>query len=348
MAFVESDFRKIIDRMLASDSSDLGGISGLAPTPVDQIDEQQEGGEEDDSKEIFSVTIKNRDDVKDNIVDINLDGTRKPVIAVDSSSVTLAKTEKGIIAAIKAAAIFPDAVETFGPFIYHITNGNKHEMYNQFMQDMFNLEDAKNIPALSKMPDRIRNFLERLVQRYASHKVNGAIALWDGSLGTGKSQFDTPESLMQDSLSLAAKNGNDVVAITKKTNLILSSNESIFSVLSEYDGPAFVDLSGKIAVFGSRIYKILGDTFAAKFAHGGIPFRVDVKAFNMDSSFPLVDLMRSTSFYHGYPVELRNAHIYSKITKQEAIACQRMIATKYNFPIVDVPDIHRILLSPYG
>lgn len=347
MVFVESDFNKIINNMMQSDPHDLGTASKFEPTSVDQLDEQQDV-DEDDSKEIFSVTIKDRNGLKSSFVDIDRIAAKKPVVAIDSSSVTLAKTEKGIIAAIKAAAIFPDSVETFGPFIYHITNENKNATYNELMHDAFGLEGAKNIPVLSKMPDRIRNFLERLVQRYASHKVKDAIILWDGSLGTGKSQFDTPEKLMEDSLSMASMNGNDVVAVTKKTNLILSSNESIFSVLSEFDGPAFVDLSGKIALFGSRVYKILGKTFASKFTHGGIPFRVDVRPFKDDPSSVLVNLMRSTSFYHGYPVELRNAHIYSKITKQEAIACQKMIATKYDMPIIDVPDIHRVLLSPFG
>lgn len=333
--------------MLDTLPSDLGNVSEFEPTSIDQIDELQEM-EEDDSKEIFSVAIKDSEDLKERMVDINNEGTKRPVIAIDSSSVTLAKTQNGIIAAIKAAAIFSDSVETFGPFIYHITNKSKQDIYNQFMKNVFGLEEAKNIPVLSKMPDRIRNFIERLIQRYASHKVNDAIILWDGSLGTGKSQFDTPENLMQDSLDLASQNGNNIVAVTKKTNLILSSNESIFSVLSDFDGPAFVDLFGRIEVFGSRVYKILGRTFAAKLSHGGIPFRIDVWTAKENPSSVLVNLMRSTSFHHGYPVELRNAHIYSKITKQEALACQRMIATKYSIPIVEVPDIHRVLLSPFG
>ena len=148
---------------------------------------------------------------------------------------------------------------------------------------------------------------------------------------------------------MAKGKGNSIIAITKRTNLILASNESIFSVLSDYDGPTIVDLTDKIAVFGSRIYKILGTTFAAKLTSSGIPFRIDVSCDNkIKSSSILVDLMRSTSFYHGYPVELRNAHIYSKITKDEALACQKMIATKYNLPIVNAPDIHKVLLSPFG
>ncbi|MGI0073339.1 MAG: DNA double-strand break repair nuclease NurA [Nitrosotalea sp.] len=348
MKTLESDFKKIINSMLNSFPIDLQTVSEMEPTSMDKIEEMQEL-EEDDSKEIFSVAIQDRDEVIENLVDINANAAKKQIVAIDSSSVTLANTGTGILAAIKAAVIFEEHVETFGPFIHHITNDNKQKLYNHFMKDVFELEEAKNIPLLYKMPDRIRNFTERLIQRYASSKVENAIILWDGSLGTGKSQFDTPEDLMGKAISLAKERSNDIVAITKKTNLILKSKESIFSVLSEFDTPAIVDLSKKIAVFGSRIYKILGTTFAAKFAPGGIPFRVDVAREIKDKpSSTLLDLMRSTSFYHGYPVELRNAHIYSKITRDEALACQRMIASKYNIPIINVPDIHKVLLSPFG
>lgn len=348
MSEMQTDFKKIIGDMLESSPHDIETVGEFEPTPTDQIDEKQDM-EEDDSKEIFSVTIKDRQSLKERMVDVTVDSTKRLVIAIDSSSVTLAKTKNGIIAAIKAAVVFDDHVETFGPFIHHITNDNKQKIYNYFINEIFGLSVTKNVAVLSKMPDRIRNFLERLIQRYASSKVENAIILWDGSLGTGKTQFDTPEDLMKISLTMAKGRGSSIVAITKKTTLILASNESIFSVLSDYDGPVIVDLTDKIEVFGSRIYKILGTTFAAKLTSSGIPFRIDVSPdCKSKPSSVLVDLMRSTSFYHGYPVELRNAHIYSKITKDEALACQKMIATKYNLPIVNAPDIHKVLLSPFG
>lgn len=111
-----------------------------------------------------------------------------------------------------------------------------------------------------------------------------------------------------------------------------------------------VNVTDSIALIGSRKYKVLGDTFAAKLSYNGLPFRIDVSSSDnaSSSSAILVDLIGNTMFYHGYPAQLRNAHIYAKITKDEALACQRMIATQYNVPMLDTPDIHKVLLSPYG
>jgi hypothetical protein len=344
-----TDFEKTFELMLKSYPENMEDLVEFSPVPTNKIDEEQAPDEEDESKEIFSVTIKDRQSLEGRVVPIDGSYTKRPIAAVDSSSVTLGRTNSGIIAAIKAAVVLPDSVETFGPFIHHITQTNKNRIYNYFMKDIFGLSATQTTPNLSKMPDRLRNFLERFVQRYAASKIDDGIILWDGSLGAGKSQFDTPEELMLSSLAFARKNGNSVIAVTKKTTLILSSNEDIFSVLGGLDGPVMVDLTDKIAVFGSRTYKILGNTFAAKLSYNGLPFRIDVSpSVGISSSMALVDLIGSTSFYHGYPVQLRNAHIYSKITKDEALACQKMIATKYNIPIVSTPDIHKILLSPFG
>lgn len=87
------------------------------------------------------------------------------------------------------------------------------------------------------MPDMLRNFLERLVQKYCSTKVDGCIILWDGSLGVGKSQFYASELLMSFLLDSAKNHGNSVAAVTKKTTLVLSSNESIFLYLQVWMDP---------------------------------------------------------------------------------------------------------------
>lgn len=340
------EFQKIIDELLQSSSEEFEKVKEFEPSSTDRFDNVQ-NLEEDDTNEIFTVSIKNGKDVKERLAIINEEGTKRGVLAVDSSSVELGKTNIGLIAAIKAAVVFTDHVETFGPFIFHIHNNNKQRTYEYFAKDVFGLSGNHIAPILTKMTDRIRNFIERLIQRYAASQAKDSILLWDGSLGTKKSQFDTPEELLHSSLRQAEGSGNTVIAVTKKTNLMLTSNESLFSVLGGFEGPAIVYLTDKIAVFGSKTYNVLGNTYAVKFANGGIPFRVDVWPKNK-SSESLVDLIRSTTFYHGYPIELRNAHIYSKITKDEALACQKMIATKYNMPIVNVPDMHKILLSPYG
>lgn len=61
----------------------------------------------------------------------------REIVGVDSSSVTIGKTSIGILTAVKAAVVFSDRIETFGPFIYHITESNKSKIYNYYMRDVF-------------------------------------------------------------------------------------------------------------------------------------------------------------------------------------------------------------------
>lgn len=344
----QTDFGDITQIMLKSGFGGFENLTEFKPSSIDNLDKEPER-EESDSEEIFRVTIRDRKSLNKRIVPIDTSYIKKEIIGVDTSSVTIGRTCTGIIAVVKAAIVFSDHVETFGPYVSHITESNKSEIYNYYMEDIFGLDPASATPQLSKMPDMLRNFLERLVQRYCSTKADGCIILWDGSLGAGKSQFYASELLISFLLDSAKNHGNSVVAVTKKTTLVLSSNENIFSVLASMDGPAVVDVTDKIALLRSGKYKVLGNIFAAKLSYNGLPFRIDVSPSKSSSpSSVLIDLIGNTSFFHGYPLQLRDAHIYAKITKDEALACQRMIASQNNVPIVDTPDIHRLLLSPYG
>ncbi|MFQ6011728.1 MAG: hypothetical protein ACE5KG_06115, partial [Nitrososphaerales archaeon] len=96
-------------------------------------------------------------------------------------------------------------------------------------------------------------------------------------------------------------------------------------------------------------YRVMGRTFAVKLATQGFPFRVDVSAHNGNKPVEILTrIMQSCPLYHGYPEALRQAHINSKLTKDEVIACQRWVVENYNIPIVGMPDMHRMLLAPYG
>lgn len=112
--------------------------------------------------------IQDRESLNKRTIPVHANYTEREIVGVDSSSVTIGKTDVGIIAAVKAAAVFSDHIETFGPFVCHITESNKGKIYDYYMQNVFALNLDFAAPQLTKMPDRLRNFCERLVQKYCS------------------------------------------------------------------------------------------------------------------------------------------------------------------------------------
>lgn len=343
----EESVEQIIQDLLELFPETMTGSLNYTPIHFSTSEEDSKlDGIDKEEETFFIVQVENLEKIIKKIVITK--PKKRDIIGIDASSMTLGKTDNGIIAAIKGAIVFPDHIETYGPMIFIINNDNINTIYNYFRK-IFGLPSTNILPNFTKMPDRIRNFIERLLQKYVSTKMTDALLLWDGSLGVGKNQYDTPEELLNSSIKLAQNQNNCIIAITKQTTLILENNKNMLSIMDGKKGPIVANVSDKIALFGSRKYKIMGDTFASKLTDNGLPFRIDIAVSNnATSESVLEDLIYNTNFHYGYPLPLRNAHIYAKITKNESLACQKLIATKYNIPIIEIPDMHHILLSPYG
>ena len=321
---------KILNELLKREVEDIEEVSAFKPSLVpEETIEESDDDYDDDSKYIYRVSIRDLDSLSDITKELEPEPVRADVAAVDASSITLGRTDKGILCAVRAAVVLPDKVEQFGPYIYHVTENNRESLYRYFT-DLFKLQKPVVAPKMFKMPDRIRNFLERLAQIYAASRLDDGLVLWDGSLSSGKRQFDTPVELMENCLSMTIDK-NSVVGVTKETTLVLGSGHSVLTILQDVSRPTIVDLTDKIMAPVKKGYKVFGKIFVAKMTNSGIPFRVDVypsKGTTAEES--MLTLIGGTEFYHGYPMPLRYAHIFSKLTRDEVIACQKYIVEKYN------------------
>ncbi|MEK0325882.1 MAG: hypothetical protein QQN63_09280, partial [Nitrosopumilus sp.] len=264
-----------------------------------------------------------------------------------ASSITLGPTSRGVLVAFRAVVVLPESIVKFGPFIQHITESNKQRVFDLFAKDF----GFPRLPApqLGKVADRLRLLLERYAQRYASSFLKDGIILWDGAMTVGRSKFDTPPELMKKLLEDAAIRNNSVAGFSKTTELLLSDGQKLLSVIEDEDGPTVADVSKKIVMPPNSTYRVMGRTFAVKLAQQGFPFRVDVSAHNGNHPIGiLADIIQSGNLFHGYPEALRQAHIHAKLTADEVIACQRWVVQTYKIPIVGIPDMHKILLAPFG
>jgi len=273
------------------------------------------------------------------------------VAAVDTSSMKIGETTTGTLIAIRGANVWKQNKNyryiRLGPFIFHITEENKKEVYKTLQRAYFNTpheQNHLNSPNLQQMPTRMANLLERWLQTMLSKTINNGLILFDGSLTSGTP--DTPISLMKEILEIARKRGNIVLAFSKMTNLRFNGH-LITDVLPRHKPPYMLetaDLKPKPPIV------LLGDVYVARLTKGNYAFRLDIdKEISFERSIQAVEkLLGNDLLSQSYPETLRLAHILCTFTANEVIAMQHFIASKYSLKIINRPDMHRLLFGPFG
>lgn len=299
---------------------------------------------EDESIELDEAVA----DAPSNVLDI--DSSSIPIDAVDASSVQLGETNLGVISAVRVAIWRQvpgerPSLSRFGPYMVHLTHDNVDFIYNYFRREVFGLKEPKRAPRLHKMTDRIRNFFERLAQRYACRIVKGGIVLWDGSLTAGT--VDTPLEVMERTLSIAGENNNSVAAVSKQSMLRTRLGERILDLLEGEVGPRYKDINEQISAH--QLSRILGRVHVVKFTPHGFSFRVDISPRPGQSCGEVLSLLKgNVSFYNGYPDPLRQAHISAYFTPYEVLSLQSMAVEKYHMRVIPTFDVKRHILGPFG
>src|SRR3972149_3513155 len=89
------------------------------------------------------------------------------IAAVDTSTIKIGETSTGIIIAVRGANVWKQnrayRYTRLGPFIFHITEDNKKEVYNSLEKAYFNTQYAsshQSTPNLLQMPTRLASLLE--------------------------------------------------------------------------------------------------------------------------------------------------------------------------------------------
>ncbi|MCW4045723.1 MAG: DNA double-strand break repair nuclease NurA [Candidatus Bathyarchaeota archaeon] len=273
------------------------------------------------------------------------------IAAVDTSTIKIGETSQGIIIAIRGATIWKQnrnyRYTRLGPFIFHITEDNKKEVYNTLETAYFHTSYSSShqvTPNLMQMPTRLSSLLERWLQAMLSRTVTNGLILFDGSLTSGT--IDTPVQRMKEILNIARRNGNTVLAFSKMTNLRVNGY-LITDLLPEQEPPYLLETTG---LQFKPPTTLLGDVYVARLNKANYAFRLDI-----DREIPLQDRMRALEkligndlYTQSYPETLRLAHILCTFTANEVLAMQHFITRKHGIQIVNRPDMHRLLFGPFG
>ncbi|MBI2659756.1 DNA double-strand break repair nuclease NurA [Candidatus Woesearchaeota archaeon] len=296
------------------------------------------------SREQESVIELESEDVK---IDTFFELTdMKKIFAIDSTSNTLGRVEKGIVASVRGALIsvqpnLEPSIEIVGPEIIKITFDNKTSMYRELRKKYFFSTDSVKSPEVFKMPDRIRNIIERVVQFRLVKNNPKSIFLFDGSLITGT--VDSPNSVMKEMKEQAEKNNSVMVAVSKHTIVTDNKGNDLTQKLELNNKPCYIDVTNKVNLANQSRY--LGKIFVVRFKPSGYAFRVDV--FPKDSDVnKIFGIIAKYCGPDGYPDPLRLAHIFCVFDPSEILAMQAYAIDKYALTIEQ--RIRPVLFGPWS
>jgi hypothetical protein len=270
------------------------------------------------------------------------------VAAVDTSNIKIGETAIGILVAVRGANIWKQNRNyrfiRFGPFIFHITEENKKELYATLQRAYLNAQQIHNTPTIQQMPIRIASLLEKWLQTMLTKTMSNALILFDGSLTSGTP--DTPIVLMKQILENARKHADTVLAFSKMTNLRF--NGHLITDISLACNPPYL-----LETTGLKLkppITLFGDIYVSRLTKGNCAFRLDIdKQIPPQQRIEAVErLLGNDLLSQSYPETLRLAHILCTFTANEVIAMQHFIQSKHGLKLVNRPDMHRLLFGPFG
>ena len=273
------------------------------------------------------------------------------IAAVDTSTIKIGETSTGIIIAIRGATTRKQNRQyrytRLGPFIFHITEENKNEVYNTLEKSTFNTLYTSNrhaTPHLMQMPTRLASLLERWMQTMLAKTVENGIILFDGSLTSGT--IDTPVQRMKDILNLARRSKSTVLAFSKMTSLRVNGY-LITDQLPKHEPPYLLETSG--VQFKLPIV-VLGGVYVARLNKANFAFRLDIdREIPLQQRMVAVEKLLGNDLYmQGYPETLRLSHILCTFTANEVLAIKHFITRKHGIQIINRPDMHKLLFGPFG
>ncbi|MGP8134419.1 MAG: DNA double-strand break repair nuclease NurA [Halobacteriota archaeon] len=247
------------------------------------------------------------------------------VVAIDSTSVVLGYVPEGLVGAIRASVIIkPEgktlhAMERYGPYLAVVTNYDKDELYANACELVYGERTHSKAPDARKTLDRLRNLLERYLQFQTVRSYADALVLIDGSLMAGA--VADPMFVVKDLVRDAQQNRNAVVALSKSTTLTLKESRlSILSLLEGVPGACYVgDLRQHLTQERSRY---IGCVYVGRLTPRGEAFRFDIPENTGVTHDWLFSMLGGLSGEHGYPEELKLAHMTSVLSSISVIELQ--------------------------
>ncbi|RLI05062.1 hypothetical protein DRO26_03285, partial [Candidatus Bathyarchaeota archaeon] len=289
--------------------------------------------------ENFSLTKPS--DLRKKIVKISSLNDYIQVVGVDVSCRRVGNTKEGVLCALRGTVVWKNEYayqyNRYGPFLFHLTvevEKTSEENELDINQPRLSFNENPN-----SMVGKVQIFVEKNIQRYVCKNLKNSIILLDGCLSV--------QNIDQETLNLARRNGNKVLAFTKKSEIRVNG-EPITSLLKDETPPCILHLDEFLPYDFCQTR--LGWVFVVKLAEGSLGFRLDVdKGLPIEEAIKTIQrLLGNELVVQGYPETLRIAHTLSIFTNLEILAIQRFLSKKYNLKIQKPRNVRRMLFGPFG
>ncbi len=273
------------------------------------------------------------------------------IAAVDTSTIKIGETSTGIIVAVRGATTWkqngPYKYTRLGPFIFHITEDNKNQLYNILEHAYFSTTYGSThqaAPNIMQMPTRLASLLERWLQTMLAKTVQNGVLLFDGSLTCGTPE--TPTQRLREILSYARKNQSTVLAFSKATTL-RANGLLITEQIPNRDPPYLLETAG---LHSKPPMMLLGDVYVARLNKANHAFRLDIdRETPIEKRLDAIQKLLGNDLYtQSYPETLRLSHILCTFTANEVLAIKHFITRKHGIQIINRPDMHKLLFGSYG
>jgi hypothetical protein len=273
------------------------------------------------------------------------------IAAIDTSTIKIGETTTGIIVAVRGATTWKQnrgyKYTRLGPFIFHITENNKDQVFNTLEHAYFSTTYGsmhQASPNILQMPTRLSNLLERWLQTMLAKTVKQGVLLFDGSLTAGTPE--TPTQRLREILSYARRNRTTVLAFSKATTL-RANGLLITEQLPTCDPPYLLETSG---LHSRPPMMLLGDVYVARLNRANLAFRLDIdRETPVEQRVDAIQKLLGNDLYtQSYPETLRLSHILCTFTANEVLAIKHFITRKHGIQIINRPDMHKVLFGSYG
>jgi hypothetical protein len=247
------------------------------------------------------------------------------VVAIDSTSVVLGYVPEGLVGAIRASVVLKPEDSTnhqmqrYGPYLVVVTNYNKDKLYKAMCRLVYGEAPNGSAPDNRKTLDRLRSLLERYLQLQVASSYSDTLVLIDGSLMAGA--VADPMFVIRNLLEEASANRNTLVALSKSTTLTLKANHlGILSLIDGIPRACYVgDLREHLTQEKDRYF---GCVYVARLTPQGEAFRFDIPENTVIPPGEIFSMVSGISGEHGYPEELKLAHMTSVFSSIEVIELQ--------------------------
>jgi hypothetical protein len=273
------------------------------------------------------------------------------IAAIDTSTIKIGETTTGILVAVRGATTWKQngayKYTRLGPFIFHITEENKNQLFNTLEHAYFSTTYGsmhQASPNILQMPTRLANLLERWLQTMLAKTINRGVLLFDGSLTAGTPE--TPTQRLREILSYARRNNTIVLAFSKATTL-RANGLLITEQLPNRDPPYLLETAG---LHSKPPQMLLGEVYVARLNKSNLAFRLDIdREVEFTERLDAIQKLLGNDLYtQSYPETLRLSHILCTFTANEVLAIKHFIIREHGIQIVNRPDMHKLLFGSYG